>query len=61
MARKGASEETIKPVRKDFFKSRDYSFQFMRDEEKAIVGFVLGADRVKNLRFVRGKNALSMM
>jgi hypothetical protein len=60
LARKGASEETIKPLSKDLFKGSYYSFQFMRDGENAIVGFVLGADRVKNIRFVREENALSM-
>jgi hypothetical protein len=60
LARKGALEETIKPIRKDLFKGSSYSLQFMRDEENAIMGFLLGADRVKNLRFVREKNALSM-
>ncbi len=53
VVRKGAPEETIKPIRKDLFKGSRFSLQFIRDEEMMIVGFELGADRVKKLRFAR--------
>ena len=51
--RKGALEEAIKSTSKDLFKGSLVSLQFIRDEEMMIVGFEVGAGRVKNLRFGR--------
>lgn len=48
-----ASQMQFKPLYMDFFQVGSLRVHFVRNEEKKITGFLLDADRVKNLRFVK--------
>jgi CubicO group peptidase (beta-lactamase class C family) len=50
---KKASHMQFKPLYMDFFQVGSLRVHFVRNEEKKITGFLLDADRVKNLRFVK--------
>jgi len=50
---KGAPRESLKPTEMDLMRGKSCSYQFIRDEKNQINGFLLGAGRVKNIRFLK--------
>lgn len=58
LMRKGFRKEILKPTTKDLFMGEEIALEFTRDKQNQITGFQLGAGRVKNIRFVRGKSQL---
>lgn len=51
--RRNAPPEILKPTIKDLWKGTQATFQFVRDDHNRVVGFNLGAGRVKNIRFTK--------
>jgi CubicO group peptidase (beta-lactamase class C family) len=51
--RKNVAQEALKPTSNDLLKSTYATFQFIRDDHNHVVGFNLGAGRVKNIRFIK--------
>ena len=50
---KMASQIPLKPLYMDLFQFERMRIHFVRNEEKKITGFLIDADRVKNLRFIK--------
>jgi hypothetical protein len=53
LIRKNASPRYLKPLYRDYFQAGNFKVRFERNEGKEIIGFLLDAGRVKNLRFTK--------
>ena len=52
--------DPLQPVAKDFFTAGVGKIRFTRDSKYAITGFLLSTGRVLDLRFERGRPAISI-